>query len=174
MLPRLSLKKLSSNLDYLPWKDSQILLLADSFLLKTQYASTNLNNLAAQFSNIISKDELSLFNLETSRLTFAGLDVRKRIKKGGANYLEGWKQVEQDFPLIYRLARAIWTLPYSSASIERNFSVMGDIKTIKRNKLSLPNLEACLLTKQALSKPNESDEDIFSTTEILSRYSNIF
>jgi len=160
--------------DYLPWKDSQILLLADSFLLKTQYASTNLNNLAAQFSNIISKDELSLFNLETSRLTFAGLDVRKRIKKGGANYLEGWKQVEQDFPLIYRLARAIWTLPYSSASIERNFSVMGDIKTIKRNKLSLPNLEACLLTKQALSKPNESDEDAFSTTEILSRYSNIF
>ena len=38
--------------------------------------------------------------------------------------------------------------PFSSCSIERIFSQCTDIKTIKRNKLGISNLEACLMIKQ--------------------------
>jgi len=50
--------------------------------------------------------------------------------------------------LIFKLARAAQTLPYSTASVERNFSQLLDVKTIKRNRLGVENTEACLLIKQ--------------------------
>ena len=58
--------------------------------------------------------------------------VRKRIKNSLEGSLEAWKQIHRTYPLIYRLARTVQTLPYSTSSIERNFSVLKDMKTIKR------------------------------------------
>ncbi len=40
------------------------------------------------------------------------------------------------------------TLPSSSASIERLFSELGNIVTVKRNRLSVENIEACLYIRQ--------------------------
>ncbi len=45
-------------------------------------------------------------------------------------------------------------LPYSTASIERNFSTLGDVKTIKRNRLQIESLEACLLCKEDILHHN--------------------
>jgi len=70
--------------------------------------------------------------------------------------------------LIYKLARAIQTLPYSSVNVERAFSIATDIKTIKRNNLSVESLQACLFIKQ---ESNE-DQNIPITDEILSAYQN--
>ena len=177
------LKALEGIRERLPWDDNQILLLSDAFLLKNQAAPTQLNRLASIFTNVIDKDELSKFHLETARLTFTGLDIKKRIKKGVENYLEGWGQVKNEFPLIFRLARALWTLPYSSACVERSFSQMNIIKTVKRNRLSLENLESCLLFKQAnmrekresnnLGETEESEEEPRITDDMFSRYKNI-
>jgi len=46
------------------------------------------------------------------------------------------------------IARAVTVLPYSSVEVERIFSAMKDIKNVKRNRLSLDNVEACLLGYQ--------------------------
>ena len=50
-------------------------------------------------------------------------------------------------------------LPYSSVPVERIFSNLKDIKTPKRNRLTLDNLEACLMGYQ------HSKSEIFSISE---------
>ena len=61
---------------------------------------------------------------------------------------------KEPIPNLSKLALAIHTLPYSSASIERLFSDMGNIKTDPRNRLSVENLEASLLIRQEYKGKN--------------------
>ncbi len=55
-----------------------------------------------------------------------------------------WYQLSDKFPITYRLVRALEVLPYTTASVERKFSQMNDIKTKKRNKLGLSQLSHIL------------------------------
>jgi hypothetical protein len=59
-----------------------------------------------------------------------------------------WASQELDFPLITKLARALLTLPYTSAEVESTFSKFKVIKSPYRNRLSTANLEASLLSEQ--------------------------
>jgi hypothetical protein len=43
-------------------------------------------------------------------------------------------------------------LPFSSVSVERVFSVFRDIKTHKRNRLTVENLEVCILNYQSFNR----------------------
>jgi len=125
--------------------------IVDCFELKKKKKNKTLENLctlARRFDNIILPHEESDVNSEVETLENNYHQVRKRIKNSFEGSLEAWKQIHRTYPLIYRLARTVQTLPYSTSSIERNFSVLKDIKTIKRNRLSVQNLEACLLSKQ--------------------------
>jgi hypothetical protein len=57
------------------------------------------------------------------------------------------KKIETDYPLITRLARAILSLPHSSAIIERGFSQLKLIKDEKRGNLNNDTLESLMITK---------------------------
>jgi hypothetical protein len=79
------------------------------------------------------------------------------------SFLYQWKPWESRFPITFKLACAVQTLPYSSVSLERRFSQLTDIKTVKRNRLLVENLQACLLIEQEFRDDRLSEE-------ILERY----
>ena len=68
--------------------------------------------------------------------------------------LKIWQGEISNYPNIYLIAKAIAVLPYSSVQVERIFSAMKDIKNVKRNRLSIDNVEACLLGYQAFNNEN--------------------
>lgn len=70
-----------------------------------------------------------------------------------------WKSESENYPNIYLLVQSLFVLPYSSVPVERIFSNLKDIKTPKRNRLTLDNLEACLMGYQ------HSKSEIFSISE---------
>lgn len=149
--------------------------MCDAFLLKDNKRSLkNIQKLGEHFSNIIEKEKRSYFYDEIQSLRRDFREVSEVItsfitRSSSKNCLEAWKTLKNDYPLIYKLAQAIQTLPYSTASIERNFSQLADIKTIKRNRLGVANTQACLLIKQELKDNNQKLEEIFP--KILEYYS---
>ena len=56
------------------------------------------------------------------------------------------------YPDIYKLARALQTIPYSTAAVERTFSDMKNVKSLKRNRLSCETLEALVFIRQEIKK----------------------
>ena len=88
--------------------------------------------------------------------------------RNASSFIEVWKQEKETYPLIFRLAQSIQVFPYSTVSIERSFSSITDIKTIKRNRLGVRNLEACLLIKQDFGQ-----NDIPLTSDIVQKYSTL-
>jgi len=69
--------------------------------------------------------------------------------------LNFWYNKRKDFPLISQIALTAYTLPYSSAGVERAFSILRDIKRPKRNRMCGQTLEACLLIHQDTSDISE-------------------
>lgn len=69
--------------------------------------------------------------------------------------LEFWRKIEEfenfnaefQFQNIGKLARICLSLPHSNASVERIFSMVSDIKTKKRNKLSASTVSALVRVK---------------------------
>ena len=146
----------------LPSTTSDIIL-ADSLLLNDESDINSLRVLASKFDDIISSNEFSKFKLELDVLEFQFDDVSRRIQNL-SSCLEGWSK-ESQFPLIFRLAKAIQVLPYSSVPVERHFSVATDIKTIKRNNLTVDSVQACLLSKQFF----QADE-LYFNSEMQQKY----
>ncbi len=83
--------------------------------------------------------------------------------KESCSFLQRWKSFGNKYPVTFKLARAVQVLSYSSVPIERKFSQLTDIKTLKRNRLSVENLQACLFVKQ-----EHHDEQI--TEEMIRAY----
>jgi len=109
----------------------------------------NIYELGTRFNNFISTQDHCELGSELRKLENNYTEMRKSIKsKNIDNYLEAWRIEKRKYPLIYRLALAMQTLPYSSASIERLFSEIGKIVTVKRNRLSIQNIEACIFVRQ--------------------------
>ena len=59
-----------------------------------------------------------------------------------------WKSQAILYPTVYSVAKAVFVLPYSSVSVERIFSQLKGTKNTKRNRLTIENVEACLLGSQ--------------------------
>jgi hypothetical protein len=59
-----------------------------------------------------------------------------------------WLYLQDDFPYMTRLAKAVMVLPQSLVSIERVFGHLKNFKAVKRNRLNAENLEASLLLFQ--------------------------
>ena len=69
---------------------------------------------------------------------------------------------------MFLLARALFVLPYTSIPVERVFSTLKDIVNIKRNKLTIDNVEAYLLGYQAFKT-----ETFIITDEIIENYTTV-
>jgi len=59
-----------------------------------------------------------------------------------------WVKIKGLCPLMFELARALMVFPFSSCELERTFAKCTDIKTIQTNRLTIPDLKACLFVKQ--------------------------
>ena len=150
----------------LPSPDS-VIFLAECFIMDNKDCIEKVRTLGNKFKNPISEAELGLFNKELNKLQYRYEDINEKITKH--SFFEAWEYEKGKFPLIYKLVRAIQTLPYSSVFIERSFSSLLDIKTLKKNKISASNLEACLLFKQEFR-----GENIQLTSEMLEKYNESF
>jgi len=128
----------------LPSLDS-ILMQADAILLRSPSDIDTIREIGLKFPQIIRKERLVEFNLELEliegqQIKLASHFITLITKNSSAFSI--WHQFSEKFPITYRFIRALEVLPYSTASIERNFSQMNSVKTKKRNKLSLPQLES--------------------------------
>ncbi len=159
----------------LPWKDlhtkqaSPLLLVQSLQLPKHIDPKTNVKNiyqLGERFKKVISGLDFDKFGAQLHTLENNYEEMRKRIKKKNTNeYLEAWNTENKAYSMIFLLAEAMQTLPFSSASIERLFSELGNIVTVKRNRLSIQNIEACIYIRQEY-KGNTS----YFTKEMIKKY----
>lgn len=140
----LSLKQMKNKLPYKGdiWDDIDVIFF-------NEFNQQKWENLKKKFVNIISTDEMKdKFTLEVGKLEtkFKKIQLEKLMVNSSPVTL--WMSHKNKYPTIYRLVRALLVLPSSSAPVERVFSSLKNIKNAKRNRLSLENLEACLLTYQ--------------------------
>jgi len=89
---------------------------------------------------------------ELENLQYNFDDISSAVKMRRVSPLETWKTLEEDYPTLCILARALFVLPCSTVDVERIFSSLKNKKNSKRNRLTVNNLEACLLTYQNLSR----------------------
>ena len=86
-------------------------------------------------------DEVDLFSLKYASIV-------KEHTSSGANIIKRWKLLQDDYPLLYLIAEALLTIPYST-SIEGFLSSETKLlKTPSRNRLSTENLEARIMSIQ--------------------------
>ena len=79
------------------------------------------------------------------------------------NFDEMWKQIFQctyQYPNLKYLLNAVRSLPNSNADSERIFSLLPDLKTKKRNKLSSVSVNASCVLKSTLKSRRETAVDI--------------
>jgi len=150
----------------------------ECFSMKDQSCVSKVQKVASKFSNLLSENEISDLQNENVTLGLHWLKIHNSSKdivsiysnenvdfesQTDPSFLHQWKLSASRFPITFKLARAIQVLPYSSVSIERKFSELTDIKTLKRNRLSVENLQACLFVKQECK-----DDDL--TEAVIERY----
>jgi len=70
------------------------------------------------------------------------------------------KEMQEDYPLISKLATAILGIPYSTAHLERCFSLLKLIKTPLRNSLANESTEALMVCKSGLDLLNLEDRNV--------------
>ena len=112
----------------------------------TKFNTEIWERLKNRFSNIIPEKEHNDFVEQLRRFKYSFSTLQSLILSIPA--LKIWRDNQNKYPLLYKLAKALMVVPYSSCSLERIFSQFRDIKTIKRNRLTVKSLEACLLLKQ--------------------------
>ena len=132
--------------------------------------------LGERFKHLL--DDYTCFENEVVRAQNHKQAISGSVAQDGLNCMLSWKKLASGYPgyeQIYRLLRCLETLAYTSAPVERVFSKMGNIKTLKRNRLSRQHLESTLLIKQFeislenyLSIPLLKKYNTYSETEHLS------
>jgi len=156
----------------IPFEDD---IIKSSDILRVQSFDKKLwNKFALKYENIISKEDQEAFMQET-RSFQARCDSREIYfdipDSSQSDPITLWtcSKIEQQFPLICKLAKALLILPYSSASVERLFSSYRIIKNNKRNCLCRESLEACLFVFQHFKQ-----EKLVISPEMLEKYDSIW
>lgn len=71
------------------------------------------------------------------------------------------------FANVYKLGRAVITLPHSSANSERTFSQLNLVKNKTRNRLHVSSTSSLLSAKDYLKYNNVEQNVCHNTTQIL-------
>ena len=149
----ISLKQMKDNLPY----SHQIMKLAQVVFFEDEYNEAKWLTLRDLFPNILkTKKQRDDFATEVRKMEYTYTRLREKIRTSISKVSPVilWKSEAKNYPNMYLLVEALLVLPYSSVPVERVFSSMKDIKTPKRNRLGLDNLEACLLGYQASKSEN--------------------
>jgi hypothetical protein len=98
--------------------------------------------LNTQRKKVKAVSELDIF--QTRPIYAHDLDV--------ANPLEWWNRYELEYPVLYRMALDLFSIPGMSAECERVFSQTKKMITDERNRLAPEVVEADQLQKQWLMR----------------------
>ena len=82
--------------------------------------------------------------------TMAGHEFNEGKLDVKANILMWWKQHAVRFPYLSRLARRYLAMPATSASVERLFSVAGQVVTAKRARLDPSTVTLLVFLHEAI------------------------
>jgi len=142
------LNQMKVNLPY----SKEILSLCQSIFFEEDFNENKWLKLKDLFPNILrTKKQKDDFATEVRRMEYTYTKIKDRLRASTTKIspLTVWKNESLTYPNMYLLVKALFVLPYSSVPVERVFSNMKDIKNTKRNRLTLDNIEACLLGYQA-------------------------
>ena len=131
----------------LPLSNEIVMNLDCMLLCDTNTAFNSLWQLGSTFTNVISSHDFNEFLEEVMILESQAHEFQRVATLSRSSTLDFWNKEKDHFSLLYRLAAALQVLPYSTASVERNFSAMGVIKTLRRNQLGVKNLAGYLVIK---------------------------
>lgn len=73
--------------------------------------------------------------------------VTKNWKNEGLSCLSFWKTNEERWPALATLAKRLFSVPATSANVERMFSVSGHIFSSKRGRIKNSLFESLVFTK---------------------------
>lgn len=108
--------------------------------------------LAKQFTNIVPSNEFNAFKNQLDIFAWNFPELKSYFNSSNQNLINFWTSNKIiDYPILKKLALACLTLPYSTVSVERSFSILRDIQRPKRNNLSAEAVEARLLSHQSLN-----------------------
>ena len=136
----------------------------------TEFDKEKFVSLAKHFKNIIPSHSLSKLQNELDILEYNFSDMKKQKEQLSHENVLFWTSLRAEYPLICKLALAVLTLPYSTACVERTFSLLKDIKDVRRNRLSSESVEACVLIHDDLGNM----ENFFVTSDMIQKYSKMW
>ena len=163
----LCLKGMKKKLPY----NNEVMLLCQSLFFEEAYSEEKWLKLKDMFPNILrTRKQRDDFASEVSRMGYTYNRIKERLRNTitKVSPLTIWKSESLSYPNMFLLARALFVLPYTSIPVERVFSTLKDIVNIKRNKLTIDNVEACLLGYQAFKT-----ETFIITDEIIENYTAV-
>jgi len=137
----------------LPKFDAMIMK-GDCVVLKDMKDLENMRFMADTFRNLYNEFDFYLLENQIDRIKNETEFIQKLQNR--ENIIEQWKTMESKYPQLFRLIQIIQLVPYSNSNVERDFSQLNLIKTTRRNRLHVKNIEACLLIKQEDSNFIES------------------
>jgi len=148
------LKKLRSRLPF----DDIVVQKISAFDPECGTTVEDIARLADKYDNIIEPDQYHIilseikeweFEIKNSGKLLAKAKSHRHVRTQDLNleifFIDPY--IEDKFPLITKLGRALVSLPHTSASIERVFSQMKLIKSEKRTNLLNETFESLLITK---------------------------
>jgi len=153
---------------YMPWSEDKAFMLVDAFLLpkgSENQVVVKFQKLAERFTNVILENDRVAWGQEIISIESKIGYLQTSLEREQKDYTTIWRGVSGRFALLYKLARAVYVLSYSTADIERTFSRAEIVKNTRRNKLSTQRLEACLLARQYFGK-----EGYYFTSEMTALY----
>ena len=108
----------------------------------SSFGKRSISSLNEQRKKAKTASELDSF--QTRAIFAEDLDV--------ANPLEWWSRHQSEYPVLYRMALDLFSIPGMSAECERVFSQAKKMITDERNRLSPETVEADQLQKQWLMR----------------------
>jgi len=124
-------------------KKSQVVYLKDQKLDIVAW-----NDLAKNFTNIVTKDKEVLFIDELDSFSLNYKTILKEHSTSTTSIVQRWHILKNNYPTLASLAKAILVIPCSTSQVESIFSEFKALKTSYRNRLSTQNLEASVLAEQ--------------------------
>ena len=151
----------------LPYNDGLSQLMRVVFL--EEFKKESWEKLRIKFTNIISEEKIAPFQLELSIMRANFAKHKTDHTNSRKSILFTWSTLEEKYPNMAQLAKALLVLPSSTVPVERVFSQLKDYKNPKRSRLTTENLEASLLVYQ------EYQSFEFQLTEdMMERYRNLW
>jgi len=150
------------------WKMQKVLPINDELLdcianlNPLEFSLRKWKYLGEKFVNVISDDEFTFFYKQAERFELNISNIKKLLHESKQEFpsLYDLTIIQQEYPLMCKLAKAVLGIPYSTAHLERAFSQLQLIKTPLRNSQRNETTEALMVCKTSLDLLNLEDRKV--------------